>query len=35
MTFRRMLIVGVAAVAVALLAVELPEIQRYIKMETM
>ena len=34
MTFRRMLLVGVA-VAVALIAVELPEIQRYIKMETM
>jgi uncharacterized protein DUF6893 len=35
MTVRRMALLGVAAVAAVLLAIELPELRRYIKMETM
>jgi len=35
MTIRRMALFGVAAMAAILFALELPEIRRYIKMETM
>jgi hypothetical protein len=35
MTMRRMALVGVAAIAAVLFALEYPELRRYIKMETM
>jgi hypothetical protein len=35
MTVGRLVLLGAAALAVALLVVEYPEIRRYVKMETM